>query len=184
VVVVPGAVFLDRDGVLNAAVVRDRRPYPPATPADVMILPGVRGAIDTFRAAGLMSVVVTNQPDIARGMTTADDVAAINNLVTEQTGVDAVVVCPHDDADDCMCRKPRPGMILAAAAEHGVDLRHSVMVGDRWRDIEAGQAALLPTVFVDRRYDERRPRDASLVVGELAEAVPWILKTTTRGQPQ
>jgi D-glycero-D-manno-heptose 1,7-bisphosphate phosphatase len=180
---VRGAVFLDRDGVLNAAVVRDGRPYPPVTPADVVILPGVRAAVEDLRNAGLMAVVVTNQPDIARGAMTTGEVAAINDVISACTGVDVVVVCPHDDADGCDCRKPLPGMILAAAEAHRIDLRHSVMIGDRWRDIEAGRAAGLPTVLVDRGYDERRPIGASLVVDELADAVPWILATTAKGRP-
>ena len=178
-----GAVFLDRDGVLNAPVIRDGRPYPPRIPDDVAILPGVREAIDAFRQAGLMTIVVTNQPDIARGGADADGVRVINQIVADATGVDLVIVCPHDDTDGCGCRKPSPGMILSAAAEHQIDLSRSVMVGDRWRDIEAGRAARLPTVFVDRGYDERHPDHPSVVVSELSEAVPWIL-TTTKGRPR
>ena len=181
-VTVRGAVFLDRDGVLNEAVVRDGQPHPPTSPADVVILPGVRAAIDAFREAGLVTVVVTNQPDIARGSTCLDDVALINRTVADALGIDVVVVCPHDDADGCVCRKPLPGMILEAAAQHGIDLTRSVLVGDRWRDVEAGRAAKVPTVFVDRAYDERQPEDADLTVAELADAVPWIL-AITRGCP-
>jgi D-glycero-D-manno-heptose 1,7-bisphosphate phosphatase len=177
-----GAVFLDRDGVLNAPVIRDGRPYPPRIPDEVAILPGVRDAIDTFRQAGLMTIVVTNQPDLARGGAEADGIGLINHIVADATGVDLVIVCPHDDADGCTCRKPLPGMILSAAAEHGIDLECSVMVGDRWRDVEAGRAARLPTVFVDRGYDERDPDRPSLVVSELSEAVAWIL-TTTKAKP-
>lgn len=173
-----GAVFLDRDGVLNAAIVRHRRPFSPRTPGDVVILQGVRSAIDAFRAAGLMTIVITNQPDVARGMACSDDVDAVNARVTEATGVDTIIVCPHDDDDGCECRKPLPGMILNAASEFDVNLARSVLVGDRWRDIEAGRAAGIPTVFVDRGYDERPAEDPTLIVDELASAVPWILRRT------
>lgn len=174
----PGAVFLDRDGVLNAAIVRDRRPYPPTSVHEVVILPGVRSAIDAFRASGLMTIVVTNQPDIARGTAMAAQVDAINALVAAATGVDAIIVCPHDEGDGCTCRKPLPGMILDTAARLKIDIRRSVMVGDRWRDIQAGHAAEIPTVLVDRRYDEKPARDPTLVVDELSTAVPWILERT------
>ena len=83
-----------------------------------------------------------------------------------------------------MCRKPRPGLILNAAAEHALDLERSVMVGDRWRDVAAGHSAGLPTVFIDRGYREQRPTCATLVVSELADAVPWILTATSKGRTQ
>jgi D-glycero-D-manno-heptose 1,7-bisphosphate phosphatase len=176
-------VFLDRDGVLNAPVVRGRRPYPPPSVADVVILPGVVESINAFRDAGLVSVVVTNQPDIARGHSTTGEVDAINAEVGRATGIDLMVVCPHDDADCCACRKPSPGMIVDTAASIGVDLRRSVMVGDRWRDIVAGQAAGVPTVFIDRDYDEPRPSNPSLIVSDLSEATAWILEVTSGGPP-
>ena len=175
------AVFLDRDGVLNHAIMRDGRPYPPSTPGEVVILPGVLEAIDALHQANLMTVVITNQPDIARGTARIEDVVAINEVVAAATGVDLVLMCAHDDADECDCRKPLPGMIMTAAAEHDIDLDRSVMVGDRWRDIAAGQAAGLTTIHVDRGYDERRPQAPDHVVAELAEAVPWILKTIAQG---
>ena len=177
------AVFLDRDGVLIAAGTRDGRPVPPATLEDVRVLPGVAAACTRLRAAGLLLVVVTNQPDIARGTADAGVVAAINREVQRLIPVDDVLVCPHDDPDGCDCRKPAPGLLLQAAARWGIDLRASVMVGDRWRDIEAGQQAGCRTVFVDRHYHEDRPRAPDLTVAELSDAVPWII-TSTRTQGQ
>jgi D-glycero-D-manno-heptose 1,7-bisphosphate phosphatase len=176
------AVFLDRDGVLNRADVRDGRPVPPASVADVVILPGAADAVAAFRAAGLLTVVVTNQPDIARGTTTADSVGAITGAIAAATGVDLVMTCPHDDIDGCTCRKPLPGLLLDAARQHGIDLGRSVMVGDRWRDVAAGQAADVATVFIDRGYDEQRPTNPDLTVAELSAAVPWIIERA-QGEP-
>jgi D-glycero-D-manno-heptose 1,7-bisphosphate phosphatase len=177
------AVFLDRDGVINAAVVRDGRPYPPSSVDEVEVLPGAEEACNRLRAAGFDLVVVTNQPDIARGTQTFEAVHRINNALLAALPLDEVVVCPHDDDDDCDCRKPRPGMLLAAAQRRGIDLSTSFMVGDRWRDVEAGIRAGCRTVFIDRDYDERSVQ-ADVSVADLAEAAVWILdrdETTSAG---
>ncbi len=170
------AVFLDRDGVLNATTERDGVPHPPRAVVDVALLDGVVEACRLLRQAGLVLVVVTNQPDIARGSTTAAEVELINAAVVAPLGVDKVMVCPHDDVDRCACRKPKPAMLLVAAQELGLDLDRSTMVGDRWRDIEAGQAAGVATVFVDHGYTERKPQAPDLVVQALLEAVPFVIE--------
>lgn len=175
----PG-VFLDRDGVLNASVTRAGRPHPPSSADEVELLPGVEGALRAFADAGLPLIVVTNQPDIARGTATLEDVDAINARLRAALPIDEIVVCPHDDPDDCACRKPRPGMLVDAAARWDIDLPRSVMVGDRWRDIEAGRAAGTATVFIDRDYDERAPSAPDLTIRELPEGVTWIIHTATR----
>jgi D-glycero-D-manno-heptose 1,7-bisphosphate phosphatase len=170
------AVFLDRDGVLNAAVVKDGKPYPPDSAAEMQILPGVRDATDRLHAAGFVLVVVTNQPDVARGKQTAAEVDAIHaKLRAELPALDAVYSCTHDDADHCECRKPKPGMLVTAATQLGISLSDSFMVGDRWRDIEAGDAAGCRSLFIDRDYRERKPETA-IHVGDLPEAAAWILE--------
>jgi len=169
-------VFLDRDGVLNAAVVRGGRPYPPASVAELTLLPGVRDACRVLKAAGFLLIGVTNQPDIARGSTPAETVAAINNALQAELDIDEFGVCPHDDADGCDCRKPKPGLLLRAAARFDIDLSGSFMVGDRWRDIEAGRRAGCRTVFIDYGYDERRPDSPDLVTGSLADIVPELVR--------
>ncbi len=151
----------------------------------MVLLEGVTEACTQLRAAGLVLVVVTNQPDIARGATTGAAVDAINAAVVSGLGVSRVLTCPHDDHDDCQCRKPRPGMLLDAAAELGLDLERSTMVGDRWRDVDAGRAAGVATVFVDHGYAERKPQTPDLVVGALIQAVPFIVeRATTEGVPR
>jgi D-glycero-D-manno-heptose 1,7-bisphosphate phosphatase len=172
------AVFLDRDGVLNETTVVEGRPLPPATVDEFRLLPGVIEACTRLRDAGLVLVVVTNQPDIARGTQDPAVVGAMHARLRELVPLDAVLVCAHDDADGCDCRKPKPGLLLRAAATLDVDLTRSVMVGDRWRDVEAGAAGGCRTVFVDRGYAERRPENPDLTVRNLGEAVPWILLQT------
>jgi D-glycero-D-manno-heptose 1,7-bisphosphate phosphatase len=175
------AVFLDRDGVVNRAVVRDGRPYPPSTVERVEILPGVAETLARFKAAGLVVIVVTNQPDVARGTQSRDVVEAIHAKLSSALPIDEFRVCYHADAEGGGCRKPQPGLILEAVRARGLDVGASVMVGDRWRDIEAGERAGCRTVFLDHGYAERRPRAPDLVAGSLAEAADWIL--TTPGDP-
>jgi len=172
------AVFLDRDGVLNRALLREGKPYPPANLSELEILPGVQEACSTLKRAGLGLIVITNQPDLSRGTMERGAVDAMNAEVRERLGLDDVRVCPHDDTDRCDCRKPAPGLLLAAARDWRIALDRSVMVGDRWRDIESGRRAGCKTVFIDYGYSEQRPQAPDLVVGSLLDAVPWILETT------
>lgn len=174
------AVFLDRDGVLNAAVVRSGKPHPPASAEDVVLLPGVVEACATLRSAGRVLICITNQPDIARGLQTREAVDAINGAIRRACALDDVRVCPHDDADGCGCRKPSPGLITDAARDWGISLAGSVVVGDRWRDVESGRRAGCRTVFIDHGYAERRPEAPDFVAGSLSQAVPWILAVEER----
>jgi D-glycero-D-manno-heptose 1,7-bisphosphate phosphatase len=174
------AVFLDRDGVLNEARVRDGHPYPPLDHHDVTLIAGAVNACRDLAAAGWFLAVVTNQPDIARGTRTRDDVDAINAVIAAATGVSEFVMCPHDDTDHCACRKPRPGMLLETAARHDLDLSVSVMIGDRWRDIDAGAAAGVRTLFVDHGYDEALRVAPDAVVTSLAEAAALLLQEAPR----
>jgi D-glycero-D-manno-heptose 1,7-bisphosphate phosphatase len=178
--IIPGsdgrrAVFLDRDGVLNEPLVRGGKPYPPPNLEAFRLLPDVERACDRLSRDGLTLVVVTNQPDIARGTQDPAVVDEMHRALLQSLPVEAVYVCPHDDSDGCDCRKPAPGLLLEAASDLHLDLSGSVMVGDRWRDVAAGRRAGCLTVFVDRGYDERRPTDADAVVADLAGAAEWIL---------
>jgi D-glycero-D-manno-heptose 1,7-bisphosphate phosphatase len=173
------AVFLDRDGVLLPVVVRDNVPRPIAE-EEVELLPGVAEACSALREAGFLLVVVTNQPDIARGTLSAETVERINARLGSLLPLDDVRVCPHDDADDCDCRKPRPGLLVDAAAAWQVELTSSFMVGDRWRDVEAGRRAGCRVIFVDRGYEETLELEPDAVVSGLPEAAEWILRPVKR----
>lgn len=172
------AVFLDRDGVINASVVRDGKPYPPASLEEMEYLPGVGDAIAQLHAAGFETIVVTNQPDVARGTQLASEVERMHAAMRRDLGLTAVYACMHDDADHCHCRKPLPGMITDAVRDRGIDVSASFMVGDRWRDIEAGIAAGVRSIFIDRGYSERKPTEFAVNVAGLPEAVAWILEQT------
>jgi D-glycero-D-manno-heptose 1,7-bisphosphate phosphatase len=169
------AVFLDRDGVLNQSFVRAGVSYPPATLEELVILPGVAEGVTLLAAQGLMLVVVTNQPDVARGTQTREVVEQINARLCAELPIDAVYVCYHDTADHCSCRKPQPGMVRQAARDHDLDLQHSFMVGDRWSDIAAGQAAGCTTFLIDVPYNQPERCQPNYLVADLYEAAQLII---------
>jgi D-glycero-D-manno-heptose 1,7-bisphosphate phosphatase len=170
------AIFLDRDGVLNAAIVKNGKPYPPATLADVIIPNGVPEALNKLKLAGFLLIGATNQPDVVRGKAIQAEVEAINKKLMTELNLDEIRVCYHDDQDHCQCRKPLPGLLTEAAKEYGIDLQQSVMIGDRWKDVEAGQRAGCKTVWLNYSYEEEKPKVApSLITTSLAEAANWIL---------
>jgi D-glycero-D-manno-heptose 1,7-bisphosphate phosphatase len=177
------AVFLDRDGVLNRAFVRDGKPYPPATVAELEILPDVPAALATLAAAGFQLIGVTNQPDVARGTQRRDVVEAMHATLLATLPLTEMLTCYHDDRDRCPCRKPQPGLLLEAAARHGINLAASFMVGDRWRDIEAGRRAGCRTIWLDHGYTENglthRP---DCTAHSMADAVEWILHQPDAGE--
>ena len=168
------AVFLDRDGVLNEAFVRDGVPTPPRSLDEFRVLPDVAAACSDLKRAGFVLVVVTNQPDVARGTLTSAEVDRMHERLRSLVPLDEICVCLHDDSDVCTCRKPQPGMLLEAAARLNLDLARSASVGDRWRDIEAARRAGVRAIYVERHYDEPPPVGADVAVGDLAEAAEWI----------
>lgn len=171
------AVFLDRDGVLNEAVVREGRPYPPADLDGLILVPDSAPALAALKRAGFLLVVVTNQPDVARGAQSRAVVETINSALASQLPIDDFFVCWHQDGDQCGCRKPKPGLLLQASERHGIDLAASFLIGDRWRDIDAGAAAGCRTILIDRRYRERPPSaEPDFRAVSLAQAAEWILK--------
>lgn len=174
------AVFLDRDGVVNEAEVRDGKPYSPGDAASLRIPVGTADALRRLKERGYLLLVVTNQPDVARGKQTQQAVEQINQRLRVDLPLDDVLTCYHDDADSCDCRKPRPGLILRAAQQYGIELGKSYMIGDRWRDIDAGTNAGCETILIDRGYRERAPATTpNYRASSLSEAVDWILRTAT-----
>jgi len=169
------AVFLDRDGVINANLERDGRPVAPTTLAAFRILPGVEDAVRRLKERGYLVIVITNQPDVANGLTERSTVEAMHDVIRARLLVDDIKTCFHNDAAGCECRKPKPGLILTAAAEHGIDLAGSYVVGDRWRDVAAGRAAGCSTIFIDYGYKQDGANFPDKVTGSLPEATSFIL---------
>jgi D-glycero-D-manno-heptose 1,7-bisphosphate phosphatase len=173
------AVFLDRDGVINRPIIVEGKPYPPRAVAEFAILPGVDRACADLKNAGFLLVVVTNQPDIGRGILKKDVVEAIHKRMVRELPIDRIEVCYHAGAEfgeDCECRKPLPGMLINAAAALDIDLTRSFMVGDRWRDIDCGKRAGCKTVFIDWGYNEQLREKPDFTATNLTEAAGWIFR--------
>jgi len=177
------AVFLDRDGVVNDVVWRDGTPVAPLRADELVIHPDVARQVGRLHDHGWVTVVVTNQPDVARGLLHPDELRAINAAMTERAGVEHVYACTHDGVEDCACRKPRPGMLLDAARDLDLDLAGSWLVGDRWVDIAAGNASGVRSILLERDYSwaatssgaPAADLEPALRVGSLAEAVEAIV---------
>lgn len=169
------AVFLDRDGVLNKTIFRDGKPRAPYTLEDFGLLEGVPEGIELLRKNKFTLIVVTNQPDVSRGWVSREAVDIVNNKLRELIEVDDIKICFHDSKENCLCRKPKPGMLLEAAREQNIDLRNSFMIGDRHSDVEAGIDAGCKTFLVGEG-DHSSTVTPDYQVKSLLEAAMIIIK--------
>ncbi len=177
------AVFFDRDGVLNRAIVKDGKPHPPANLDELTVLPGIPETLKALKAAGFLLIVVTNQPDVVRGTQQRAVVEAINAALVATLPLDQVYVCYHDDGDGCDCRKPKPGLLLQAAKEYEIDLTSSYMIGDRGKDILAGQCAGCKTILIKGDYDQGEANSQpDHRFNSIQEAGAWILDKALQRQ--
>ena len=170
------AIFLDRDGVINKVILRDGKPYSPKTFDEFVFNDGIREIVCKMKELGYRVFVVSNQPDIARGEISQDILNLMTQKMRFELPVDDVYICPHDDHHDCLCRKPKPGMLIQAAEDWKIDLSLSFMIGDTWKDMEAGKAAGCKTILLDIPYNQSVQCDFHLKT--LSEAVDLIIKTS------
>ncbi len=171
------AVFLDSDGVLNKAIIIDGKPLAPTTLAELDIPDEVKPSLDKLKAAGYLLICVTNKPDIERGLMTQADVDSIFNKMRSDLPLDDVFICYKENSE---CYKPNPGLLLAATKKYNIDLTKSYMIGDRWRDVGAGQNAKCKTIWIDRNYAETNPSPpADHTAYSLTDATQWILENNS-----
>ena len=170
------AVFLDRDGVINKTFIKNGFPFSPSSFDEFEILPGVKKSISIFHRLNFVCLVVTNQPDISRGKIKKRTVIKMNNYLKEKIKIDDIFVCYHDDQDNCKCRKPKPGLLLEASKKWDIDLKRSYMIGDRWKDIDAGKCVECKTIFIDYDYKEAKPNNPNFTTDSLLNAAYLIEK--------
>ena len=182
------AIFLDRDGVLNRPVIRDGVPFPPANLDEFELYPDVTEGCQRLKEAGFFLIVITNQPDVGRGTLGRESVDAIHTALRAALPLlDGIEVCFHAGerhGEPCDCRKPKPGMLLRAAVTHGLDLKSSFVIGDRWRDVECAHAAGCRAVFIDHGYRETLREKPEFTVATFREAVDEILENQLADSPR
>ena len=169
------AIFLDRDGTLNKAFIKNGLPFSPSSFNEFEILPGVKESILKLKKLNFVCLLITNQPDVSRGKIKKKAVIQMNNFLKSEIKLDDIFVCYHDDHDNCECRKPKPGLLLNAKKKWNINLNKSYMIGDRWKDVQAGINAGCKTVFINNNYKETKEVKANFITDSLLNAV-YILE--------
>jgi D-glycero-D-manno-heptose 1,7-bisphosphate phosphatase len=169
------AIFLDRDGVINQAKIIDGKPYSPNSIDELILLPKVFDALKILKKAGFFLFVITNQPDVSRGFVKKKSIEKIHKFLKKIFPIDDIFVCFHDDDENCNCRKPNPGNIYKAIKKYNIDISSSFIIGDRWKDIEAGKKVGCKTIFIDYNYKEKRPVSFDFKVNSLYDASKIII---------
>lgn len=170
------AFFLDRDGVINKVILKNNKPFPPYNIKALKILPGVPEALEKIMRHNFLIIVITNQPDVSRGITSKSTVESINDFLISNLPINKIYTCYHDNQDKCDCRKPKPGSLIKASIEFSIKLKDSFMVGDRKSDIEAGNSVGCKTIFIDKGYNEPRPKLYDYSFKSLDQAINGVLK--------
>lgn len=169
------AIFLDRDGIINRVIMRNGKPSSPWKLEEFKLLPDVKKCLKSFKEIGFLNIIFTNQPDISRGFLKREELEKMHKIITEKLPIDEIELCPHDNIDNCFCRKPKPGLMLEAAKKWSIDLKQSYVIGDGWKDMGAGKAAGCPTILISKEYNKDL-KDYDFKVKSLAQAVR-IIKT-------
>ena len=147
------AIFLDRDGTLNKAFIKNGLPFSPSSFSEFEILPGIKESILRLKKLNFVCLVVTNQPDVSRGKIKKNVVIKMNRLLKSKIKLDDIFVCYHDDRDNCECRKPKPGLIFQAAKKWNIELQESYMIGDTWKDGETARNANVDFFLLEKDYN-------------------------------
>lgn len=162
--------------MINEALIMDGKPYSPRRREHLKLLSGVSQALEMLVENDYEIIVVTNQPDVARGFLAETELSEIHQLISISTGIKHFYSCLHDDHDNCKCRKPKSGLLRRAADELELNLSMSYLVGDRRKDILAGQEFGCTCFFIDNNYEEEAPPQPFYTVTSLLEAAQLIVE--------
>ena len=170
------AFFFDRDGILNKAIVKRQKPHSPRFPQELKLNYELLQFVKYLKKKNFLIIVVTNQPDVKRGKLTKYSLKIINSIIKKYFLVDEIYVCMHDKNDNCNCRKPKPGLLQKASKKWNIELKKSYIIGDRWKDIEAGVSMNCRTVFINYNYNEKKPKLYDYEFNSIAKMVKEIRK--------
>ena len=168
------AIFLDRDGVLNKTVKYKNISIPPKDLSQLQLMEGIKNQLVILKKLKFLLLVVTNQPDVARGNQKKSNVVEINNYLKKKLFLDDIFVCWHEKDGICECRKPKPGLFLKAQKKYNIKLEESYMIGDRFTDVIAGKNAGCKTILMLNLMENQRNLNADFSAKNMEEAVNWI----------
>jgi len=168
------AVFIERDGVLNAIRVEKQQQVTPLTLEDFKMREEAAPLLKKLKAAGLILIATTNQPGLSRGYLSRRELDRMHERLRKAFPLDEILVCPHDETDRCPCRKPKPGLLVEAAFKWHLDLDRSFVISDKWQDAEAARTAGCTSLLVDSPWLGKVHRD--FVLPDLAAVVEKILR--------
>ncbi|MFA6436786.1 MAG: HAD-IIIA family hydrolase [Candidatus Paceibacterota bacterium] len=168
------AIFLDRDGIINDLVFRDNGFFSPRVFSDFKLKRGIKKFSQKTKSLGFLTIVVTNQPDIERKLMKVSELEKMHSVIMENLSVDEIVTCPHDDKNNCLCRKPKPGMIKDMSKKWHIDLKKSFIIGDSWKDVEAGKQAGCKTIFLKTDYNKKEEIFPDFKVSSFREIIDII----------
>ena len=166
------AIFLDRDGIIIKAPVKNGYPKATKTISKIKIIPGIKKICKSLKKKFKL-IMITNQPDVAKKENTKKNVIIINDYLKSYLGLDSVYVC-YSNNEESKDRKPNPGMILKAKKKYNLNLKHCYVIGDRWRDIDAGHNAHCKTIFVDYKYKEKLRSKPYFTTNKVANIMQYI----------
>lgn len=149
------AVFLDRDGVINEVIFRGSdKPIAPWSLEEFKVIKGLNKPLTKIVELGYFLFVISNQPDISKGLVDIPTVESMNSIILDKLPITKIIYCPHEDYHNCSCRKPKPGMLITLSEEYNINLLSSFLIGDNWKDIEAGKTAGCKTILLERKYNK------------------------------
>lgn len=169
------AIFFDRDGVINNAVLRKGRPYSPIDWSEFSWVSGIQYVSQKLKEAGFLLFCITNQPDVGRRLQDHSMIEAFHQYILENLPLEKIYAC-YDCNDENPLRKPKPGMILELCKQYELDLEDCWVVGDRWKDVDAGNAAGCRTIFLDYGYDEALKSTPDYIISDLHELISLIIE--------
>tara|TARA_Y100001958_G_C21165319_1_gene498290 strand:+ start:131 stop:685 length:555 start_codon:yes stop_codon:yes gene_type:complete len=172
------AVFLDRDGVLVKSIIKNKKGYAPLNLQNFKIYKHSKRCVKKLSSIGFKIFVVTNQPDVGKKILPKKKLNQMHKILRKKTSIKNIYTCIHTAKQFCMCRKPKPGMLIKAAKDHNIDLKKSYMVGDRAKDIACGKRAGCKTIFINRNYKEKKPKSQNASFKNLIEATNYIIERT------
>jgi D-glycero-D-manno-heptose 1,7-bisphosphate phosphatase len=170
------AVFLDRDGVITVPTSVDGKGFAPRSISEFRFYEGTAESLERIHALGFLALVVSNQPDVANGLLSRSTLDLMNQRIINELAIDEVINCPHNTLEDCLCRKPKPGMLLSAAEKWDLELSESWMIGDRDSDVAAGFSAGCRTIFINRDWRDETGEFADCRTDSLKGAIDLIAK--------